>query len=476
MNIHENLPSGKKRISLTPRQILLTGILLLGIFAAAGAFTDTTLSGNDATRFAVVQAVGEQHVFHIENTEFKTVDMVRRDGHIYSDKPLLLGWSLGMIHRAVHAVTRWSFPENYSFLIWFYNALTGFALNVLLFSWLFNMLRRVRKGSLPVKGLLAFAGVAGTWILSYSVTLNNHVPAALAVCGVYIMLEKFRQKPSSPLACGIGAVAGLATGLDIPLGLLCCGTASLAVRQMTPGKNMFYTAAGSAAVVFLCGSLNFAAYGTWVPLYLAGTTGTFHPTLMLDPGYWVETLIGWRGFFLYQPFLLFGLIPQKKETVPDRWMYFFTLAGIVFYCTGTNEFGGAAYGFRYLIPLIPVLYYRSCKFLLFAAWNRKTKIVCPAVLLLWGGVTALVGAYAPFCVAFEGYRSPAGHFTRVVRSSFGGNLLCAGFEYAPDSVLTKNLIRHYGKAAAYRFLYESYFNLKRPDLIRKTLNRAKEEL
>ena len=157
-------------------------------------------------------------------------------------------------------------------------------------------------------------------------------------------------------------------------------------------------------------------------------------------------------------------------------MYFFTLAGIVFYCTGTNEFGGAAYGFRYLIPLIPVLYYRSCKLLLFATWNRKAKTVCTAVLLLWGLVSALVGAYAPFCVAFEGYRSPAGHFTRVVRSSFGGNLLCASFEYAPDSVLTEKLIRHYGKATAYRFLYESYFNLKRPDLIRQTLNRAKEEL
>ena len=476
MNRLSNTTSGRKSFTLTPRQIMLAGLLLLGLFAVAGAFTDTTLSGNDATRFAVVQAVGEQHVFHIENTEFRTVDAVRRDGHVYSDKPLLLGWSLGMLHRAVRGVTGWSFPENYSLLIWFYNVLTGFAVNALLFCWLFNMLRRIRMGTLTAKGLLAFAGIAGTWLLSYSVLLNNHTPAALAFAGVYIMLEKYRRIPSAALACGIGAAAGLAAGLDIPLGLLCCGAAALAVRQMTPGKNMLYCAAGSATVLLLCGALNFAAYGTCVPLYLAGSTGTFHPTLMLDPGYYAETLIGWRGFFLYQPFLLLGLIPQKKETVPDRWMYLFALAGIVFYCIGTNEFGGAAYGFRYLIPLIPVLYYRSCKWLLAVKWKKEIKAVCAAVLLLWGVLSAVVGAYAPFCVAFEGYRSPAGHFTRTVRSSFGGNLLCASFEYAPDSVLTEKLIRYYGKATAHRFLYESYFNLKRPDLLRKTLERAKEDL
>lgn len=458
--------------AVTPRRICGTGLILLGIFALCGAFAEVTLSGNDATRFAVVQAVGEQHVFHIENTVFRTVDMVRRDGHIYSDKPLFPSWSVAMIHRIVHGLTGWHFSQNYSLLIWFYNALTGFLCNALIFCWLFNMLRRLRRGSLAVKGLLALAGVCSTWILSYNVLLNNHTPAALAILGVYIMLEKYRKVPSLPLAGGIGACAGLVAALDIPLGGLWCAASVLAVVCMNRKEQFLYTAAAAVIVLILNGALNFLAYGTWVPLYLAGGTGTFQPTLNLSVDYWAECLIGWRGFFLYQPFLVLGLIPRKGETIPDRWMYLASLAGILFYCTGTNEFGGAAYGFRYLIPIIPVLYYRSCKFLLYANWPAMRKKAFATVLILWGTAGAFAGAYAPFCVAFEGYRSPEGHFTRTVRSSFGGNLLCASFEYAPDSWLTEKLIQHYGKAHAYRFLYESYFNIKRPDLIRRTLEYA----
>ena len=462
------------RTTLSPQRILLAGMVLLGIFSLCFSFTDVTISGNDATRFAVIQAVGEQHVFHIENTEFRTVDLVRRDGHIYSDKPLFPAWSMGMLHRAVHAVTGWQFAENYALLIWFYNVLTGFVCNALIFWWLFNAFRRIRKGSVPVKGLLAFAGVCTTWILSYSVIFNNHTPAAVIVLGTYIMLEKFRQKPAAPLACGIGAAAGFLAVWDIPLGGLCCAAVCAAVWQMTPGKNIFYTAAGAGLLLFLSGLLNFWAYGVWTPLYMAGTTGTFHPVLNLSLGYWVEALFGWQGLFLYQPFLILGLIPRKKESAPDRWMYIFAIAGIVFYCTVTNEFGGASYGFRYLIPLIPVLYCRTVKWLLTVQIPAAGKTAAAAVLLLWGLASAVVGAYVPFGVGFEGYRTPEGHFCRTIRSSFGGNLLSACFEYAPDSRLTAALIRHYGLANAYRYLYESYFNIKRPDLIKRVQERVRE--
>jgi hypothetical protein len=197
--------------------------------------------------------------------------------------------------------------------------------------------------------------------------------------------------------------------------------------------------------------------------------------MVISAGYIVETLIGWRGFFLYQPFLLLGMIPCKQESIPDRCMYMTSIAAILFYCTNTIEFGGAAYGFRYLIPIIPVLYYRAGKMLLQYTRYPVRKKFLTVILLLWGMATAAAGAYAPFCVAFEGSRSPEGHFTRTVRSSFAGNLLCAGFEYAPDSRLTQALIRHYGKSCAYRFLYESYFNLKRPDLIRKVQEKMLSE-
>ena len=459
-------PVQKKRVS--PFVIRLAGLVVLAAFALAGAFTDTTLSGNDATRFAVIQAVGEQHVFHIENTEFRSVDVVRKDGHVYSDKPLPLAWGLGMFHRLVP----FRFTDHYALLVWLYNALAGFAVNALVFWWMFNAFRRVRHGSLLLKGALALGCVGTTWLLSYSVLLNNHTPAALAVLGTYIMLEKFRRAPSDKLAAGIGAAAGMVAAFDIPLGGLCSLAAACAVWRMKEPKAAVLSAAGSGLVLLACCALNFHAYGTWLPLYVAGDTGTYHPNLNFDLGYWFEALAGYRGFFLYMPFLVLGMIPARQESVPDRAMYGFALAGIAFYCLATDEFGGAAYGFRYLVPLIPVLYFRAGRMVLehgSARWKAGA-----GVLLLWGLAASLAGAYAPFCVAFEGHRSPPGHFTRVVRSSFGGNLLCASFEYAPDSALTQMLIRHYGPDNAYRFLYESAFNLKRPDLLRRTVERAKE--
>ena len=71
----------------------------------------------------------------------------------------------------------------------------------------------------------------------------------------------------------------------------------------------------------------------------------------------------------------------------------------------TNEFGGAAYGFRYLIPLIPVLWYFAGVWLL----EQRSKAVwgIAAVFILWGVAASLAGAYAPFGLAFEGHRSRA---------------------------------------------------------------------
>ena len=93
-----------------------------------------------------------------------------------------------------------------------------------------------------------------------------------------------------------------------------------------------------------------------------------------------------------------------------------------------------------------------------------------ALLLLWGVVTASAGAYFPFCIAFEGGRTPRGHFSRVVRSTFGGNLLCWSFEHAPESALTRALVRYYGEEAAHMHLYCSFFSMKRTDMLARLRN------
>ena len=58
------------------RIVAIKAIGVIFLLLAALIFTrdEVSMSGNEASRFAVIQAVGEQGVCHIENTTFRTVD------------------------------------------------------------------------------------------------------------------------------------------------------------------------------------------------------------------------------------------------------------------------------------------------------------------------------------------------------------------------------------------------------------------
>lgn len=458
------------------RKFCFMGALVLSLFALLYTAIEISTSGNEASRFAVIQAIGEQHTFAIENTNFNTVDKVERDGHSYSDKPLPLSWTLGMIHRAFHAITGFNFIENRYLCIYLINLFSAGLVNVLLFLWMYRQLCRIRSDRPEVKLLLASAMCLTTWLFSYSVVLNNHTPAALGTLGLLILLEKYRRIPSSLLAAGAGLTAGIIGALDLPTGAFFGIAALITVCRVTPAPERIRATAccgGAGLIVLLAmGVLNYTAYGTFLPLYVAGETGSFTPGIgnKNQFGYFAEVLIGQRGFFSYQPFLLLAF-PQlarwRRLTVPERMCWLAAFGCIVFYILMTNEYGGAAYGFRYLIALIPIFWYFAARTVL--SWKFTVpRGILLAVLLLWGLATAALGAYAPFNVAYEGHRSPPGHFTRNVRSSFGGNLLVWSFDtFGPNAFPTRTMVDFYGFPDAYRHLYFSGLNQRDVDLLKR---------
>ena len=179
----------------------------LAILVAVGFLTrgEIGMSGNEASRFAVVQAVGEQGVFFIEKTNFRTVDKVIRNGHIYSDKPPALAWSLGVLWRIPHRLFGLSFEEDYRWSVWLVNFGLGASVSLMLYLWLFGALRRESRGPLFLKWLLALAAPLNGWLLAYSTVLNNHTPAALAVFGVAVALMKFRRRPTAAAAYSLAS-------------------------------------------------------------------------------------------------------------------------------------------------------------------------------------------------------------------------------------------------------------------------------
>ena len=470
--------TGKKKIRL----YRALGAAMLLVFALFNSLSEVGMSGNETSRFATIQAVAEQNTCAIENTVFGTVDKVKRKvgngGHVYSDKPPFLSCAVGVALKPVQYVTKWNFREHRKRLVYLVDLVLGATVNILLFWWLFNLFRRVRRGTPEAKFLLALGSVMGSWLLSYSVVLNNHTPAALCVLGLYVALRKFSLKPTFRAAALAGLACGILGALEIPGGVVfSLALIPVLVLASPPEKRADHLLAAVCVVALsaLCVfSLNYVAYRNPLPLYL-GPGGSYQPGVESKSfvGYAAECLFTYRGIFSYQPFLLLAFpalwFCRKNLRSADWTMAVSTLIFAAFYLALTNEYGGWGYGFRYLVPVIPVWSFLAGSLVL-SVPDRKRRIALgalAAVLVCWGAVASYVGAYFPFCCSYEGFRTPKGHFTQSVRSSFGGNLLCWSYDRDPDSALTRALVRHYGERPALEHLFWSFVNMHRLDDVRQ---------
>ena len=454
----------------------LAGSAFFVIFALLYSHVEVGMSGIESGRFATIQAVAEQGVFHIEKCNFRTVDKSVRNNHVYSDKLPALPLAVALVYKPFHRYCGINFVDNYHLSIYLINLLLGAVVNVLLFLWIFDLLREIKKGKIEFKFLLAMGCVGGSWIISYSTMLNNHTPAALAVLGIFTALMRYRKVPAFPAAFLAGFSAGIAGLLEAPCGLFFGIAALTGIFFSAPrDKRLLHTAsaAGAGALCLLTGLfINWYAYGTVLPLYMAGSggKGTYTPTMHSDLFYYCyHALLGDRGIFAYTPFLLSGLwycVKHFKHLCPsERALALGGLGFMLFYLLCTNEFGGQSYGLRYFIPVIPLLWYWGGKMVLELP-DRKWKAPVVAVLIFWGVVTGLAGAYHPFSIGNEGERSPEGHFSRNF-SSFGGNLLCWSYEYFPQSSLTQRLFARYGLSDCIQYLYWSYFHQKKIEQLQK---------
>ena len=467
------------------RRMLYAGIAFLLLFAVLYTKDDTTLAGNESSRFSVVQAFGEQGVFYIEHTNFaSTVDKLERDGHLYSDKPLPLSFCAALIHGAIHRVTGINFTENRMLSVYLVNLLVAGSCNILLFILMFNQLRRTSRGRIEWKFLLAMAMSLTTWLGSYSVVMNNHTPAALALFGMIVALEKYRRKPTLRAAMFAAACAGLAGTVDIPLGLF-AGIAALGGVWFSSPRGAAWKPLGvvvvtGGAICLAVLLLNFVAYGTVVPLYVADGSGSYRFVFLWSQfgDYCCQCLFGFRGLFSYQPFLLL-IFPavwflRKKLRISEWWGLGVAAASVCFYLVFTNEYGGPAYGMRYFIPVIPVLWLVISRWIL--SWRPAVWKAVPVILLLlWGGVTMLVGVYCPFCISNEGHRTPERHFSSVIRSSFWGNLLVMNFERDPEGKYTWMMIDAYGPEYSYLHIYHSGIHMRKPELVLQLLQSSLAE-
>ena len=417
-----------------PYFLLAAGILVLTLLT----HDEITRSGNETSRMALVESLGDRGVFHIDGSRFKTVDMGRIGSHFYSDKPLLYSLYLSTVYGVGKAVGL-SFDADYYLTIFVLNWFGSTLFAILIMITLFLSLRRKEGTSESVAALLALTGVFGTWLVSYGGIINNHVPAAWFLLLFALLLERWSSTGRSRHLALAGFCVGILINLDIPTGFFfaLAGGAFLLFRAPGRRDNVFrYGVFLSLPILFTTGC-NLIAYGNPLPVYMvhgaydfagnihsSGLAGLQQP--VSRTWYVLDLLVWQRGLFSYMPALLLlaAAGPFLYRRFRDRHAEGFFLAGavllcLIFYSFATGDYGGWAYGFRFFIPLLPLLWLWLSAWLIAAA--GRTWRVLFGLLAVVGIFTSLVGSYNPWPVCRND--------NRLLINTLKFNLYCAAYEY-----------------------------------------------
>ena len=393
----------QKAIPLLPYVLLL---LLLTKHAAN--------SPNDQSRLATMESLVEQGTFAIDDSTFKdTVDKIFVNGHFYSGKPPVLSFLGAGCYFILHHAFRLSISDSLT-----YYSLTLLLVGVPSILMLVFFSKSLAFTRLDAKDywIITYALGGGTLILSYSVVLNNHtVAASLLYLAFYCWLRiKQLSYNQSKFLFGAGVLSALAGVIDTAA-LPFVALFYILLVSRTRSFSLAYIL-GALAPFALHAVLNVAIVGDIFPAAL------FHSNLYHYPdSYWnnpigidalnepklvytFHSLIGHHGLFLLTPTLVFPLVmlikiltnrfhPFRREAIV---VGFGCLVIIATYLFWSSNYGGVAFGFRWFILFVPLLFFFTAFFFV----DVKSPRIRGAVLRLalpFGGCGGNWGAKSVDC-------------------------------------------------------------------------------
>jgi hypothetical protein len=372
-------------------------------------------SWSESSRLATIQSLVERGTWRIDASPYghETGDKILLDGHYYSSKPPLFAAIGALLYAMMYYgwQTTLAFegcpPGTFCVYYWLTVLMVGLP-SALLASFLYRLLAQYggKAGwAMTLTALFCF----GTVIWPYSLVLNNHLPAAVALFFSFYLLVGLG--PSRYRFLGAGLLVGLAVMFDLTSIFLALALFLMVILYHRDSLLLFMGAAMIPAIPSFIfnyqitgGTLfpYFSTEGYHYPGSTFDTLGGQHPPDNLLV-YTFRNFVGDQGLLAYCPLLLFagwGLI----QTIRDRYrplsaksvLILLGLMGhVAFILTRTHNFGGDAYGGRYFIPFIPILYF-------FTAFVIPTRFYKPKggwLAALWG-VTVLVSLFS----AYQGVR------------------------------------------------------------------------
>ena len=274
-------------------------------------------SANDRSRWAAVRAMVDEKQFHIDDViergqmiHWDTIDKVQHldaEGNMrsYSSKPPLLAMLVAAGYTAVKTLTGLTITTDTvtvtRILLLMFNGVFMF---VLLF-YLAKTIDCIRVRDWSRYYVLAFAGF-GTFLTTYAVSLNNHLPAAAATMVTVYCLTKILRPANTLLPrahWGTFLLAGLASAFafasELPALSLVGITAAVCLLK-SPRHMLTGFLPGALLVIAVFLGTNFMVHGQWKMPYMqrgdGEVIGKIAPdsmaalTRVLDDGQWPDDL------------------------------------------------------------------------------------------------------------------------------------------------------------------------------------------
>lgn len=463
--------------SVRPVEKILVFLVSLGVLAI---FTHKTvfLAGNDASRFAQIESLVDYHHPYINESRYNwTIDRVTINGKDFSNKPPLFSIVGASLYYILRTVLGLSFAGHEHLVVYLLTLLTVGLSTAWLVTKFYVAIQRRFQPTRRVCYLATAALGLGTILTSFSVTLNNHTVAAAFLFAAFCAVIEEK-------AVKAGILASVAFCIDpAPGGIFLAVFAVMVLYSPKKGSLIRYLLSASLAPALFCAS-NWVITGSLLPVKMIpgglDYSGQIAPNLanVLLPDDWLyplKCLFGWHGLFTVSPVLLlgvYGFIKQLRSGATlgrpqTRWLGAGIAATILLHIVFVGSYGGWSYGFRYLIPIIPL-----CLFFL-PQVLRELRPSIFAALLTISILFAFIGVYHPWP---PGYEQETGKdpIISLVKNPIGGNLSAWLHENFGNRMVTKIAESTFiSKDIRPRYLYLNLFFESKGD--KKTAEKIKAE-
>jgi hypothetical protein len=423
-----------------PVLVLLVALPLLRPLRSPDA---DSMSANELTRLATIQALAENHSQEIETSPFYSAlrqrnyaqppETVQIQNHVYSDKAPVLAVLLAGAYMLFQEFGL-SFHRN-SALVVYLLTIVGAVIPVAVSAGMIYRMGRLFELRRPWRTMLALAVTFGSGLISYAVVLNAHAPAAALVLGacaclVHITVTKEPTRTGAWLMIS-GLCAALAAVIDptamIFLGGLVLVIATLRWRKRVRFGGVLLYVIGTLPPLALHAVLTVPVTGDLLPPSLHAEMRLHDPRpVAVDPfgdltdeeiaarNGWVHAsvvkaalvlgaLVGSHGIFSHFPVVLLGvfgivLVLRRHWPIATKTMAAVTLAGgcliVLAYVFLGGSWTSSMFGPRWSIAFLPLLVFWA------GAWLRKKHhpIIwsLAALLLVFSMAVSVLGTTAPF--------------------------------------------------------------------------------